>query len=354
MNLYILRASFFKVAHIHQMKRKRGHQILRPPGVNMSLSLLSWYEPTNEQWCTHTLTGSPWHLKLVHETPELLSYSHGPQQTLIIEEVFLTPLGALLVLQERGKAFIVLIRVNFFPDFCQVCKCCVLCHRLSCMLHIHTVPLWMLHTHSALWGGLPQPLQISCALGPAGWDSKNGLIVMLTEHFCQTHNTLLLKACFHLRQLSSDWAAQQTHSESASLLQWWQSLWSSQNFLTRGASWQTWGWEETPPSARPRDQSNGRNGPDLPTDTQLVRILHHVQGHLSLWMLADTEFWALVLQLKDSFPFYFSSLLTALFLTSQSVEQLQSLNHGLSWRWLQHPKKKKCIIPPTIIIFYSE
>lgn len=28
--------------------------------------------------CRHTLAGSPWHLKLVHEAAELLSHSHGP------------------------------------------------------------------------------------------------------------------------------------------------------------------------------------------------------------------------------------------------------------------------------------
>lgn len=50
----------------------------------------------------HTLAGSPGHLKLVHEAAELLSYSHGALQTFVIEEVLLAPLGALLVLQERG------------------------------------------------------------------------------------------------------------------------------------------------------------------------------------------------------------------------------------------------------------
>lgn len=52
--------------------------------------------------CKQTLAGGPGHLKLVHEAAELLSYSHGPLQTLIVEEVLLAPLGALLVLQERN------------------------------------------------------------------------------------------------------------------------------------------------------------------------------------------------------------------------------------------------------------
>lgn len=51
----------------------------------------------------------------------------------------------------------------------------------------------MLHTHWGWWGGLPQPLQISCALGPAGWDNKTGPVVMPTEHFCRMCNMLLLK-----------------------------------------------------------------------------------------------------------------------------------------------------------------
>lgn len=53
-----------------------------------------------------TLAGGPGHLELVHEAAELLSYSHGPLQTLIVEEVLLAPLGALLVLQERNDVII--------------------------------------------------------------------------------------------------------------------------------------------------------------------------------------------------------------------------------------------------------
>ena len=67
-------------------------------------------------WCTLTFTGRPRHLELVHETPELLSYSHSPQQTLVVEKMFLTPLGALLVLQEKGNC-VALIRVGFILCF---------------------------------------------------------------------------------------------------------------------------------------------------------------------------------------------------------------------------------------------
>lgn len=49
----------------------------------------------------HTLARCPWDLKLAEETPQLLSDSHRPQQALIVEKVFMTPLGALLMLQER-------------------------------------------------------------------------------------------------------------------------------------------------------------------------------------------------------------------------------------------------------------
>lgn len=39
-------------------------------------------------------------------------------------------------------------------------------------------------------------------------------------------------------------------------------------------------------------------------------------------------------------PLTFSFVFTSSFLTSQSIEQLQSLNHGLSRRWLQNHLKK--------------
>lgn len=64
------------------------------------MCVLGWYEPRKK---THTFTGCSRHFKLVHEAPELLSYSHSSQQTLVVEKMLLTPLGALLVLPERSK-----------------------------------------------------------------------------------------------------------------------------------------------------------------------------------------------------------------------------------------------------------
>lgn len=55
-----------------------------------------------EMWGIHTFAGGAWHLEFIHESPELFSYSHGSLQTLVVEEVFLTPLRALLVLDGRG------------------------------------------------------------------------------------------------------------------------------------------------------------------------------------------------------------------------------------------------------------
>lgn len=63
------------------------------------MCVLGWYKPRKK---THTFTGCSRHFKLVHEAPELLSYSHSSQQTLVVEKMLLTPLGALLVLPERS------------------------------------------------------------------------------------------------------------------------------------------------------------------------------------------------------------------------------------------------------------
>lgn len=52
----------------------------------------------------HTLTGGPGHLELGEEPPELLPDGGGPQQTLVVEEVLVAPLGALLVLQGEKAA----------------------------------------------------------------------------------------------------------------------------------------------------------------------------------------------------------------------------------------------------------
>ena len=49
-----------------------------------------------------TFAGGARHLELVHEASELLSHGHGAQETLVVEEVFLAPLGALLVLGVGG------------------------------------------------------------------------------------------------------------------------------------------------------------------------------------------------------------------------------------------------------------
>lgn len=50
-------------------------------------------------WGIRTFAGGAWHLEFIHESSELFSYSHGSLQTLVVEEVFLTPLRALLVLE---------------------------------------------------------------------------------------------------------------------------------------------------------------------------------------------------------------------------------------------------------------
>lgn len=128
----------------------------------------------------------------------------------------------------------------------------------------------MLHTHSAWWGGLLQPLQTSCALWPEGSETNQ-----LT-----TWGFLIMRVCWHSQQLSSDWAARQIYSGSASWLRWWRSLWSSRSFQTRGASWQTWGWEETLPSADPWDQSNGHNCPNLPAEQEPLKSPPNVWGEI--------------------------------------------------------------------------
>lgn len=52
----------------------------------------------------HTLAGRPGDLELGEEPPQLLPDGGGPQQTLVIEEVLVAPLGALLVLpREKHK-----------------------------------------------------------------------------------------------------------------------------------------------------------------------------------------------------------------------------------------------------------
>lgn len=66
-----------------------------------------------------TFAGGAWNLELVHEVPELLSHRHSSQQTLVIEKMFMTPLGAFLVLcGNKGKSHIhFIITVNWTPAF---------------------------------------------------------------------------------------------------------------------------------------------------------------------------------------------------------------------------------------------
>lgn len=172
-----------------------------------------------------TLAGIPWDFKLVHETTELLSHSHGPQETLVIEKMFLTPLGVLLVLQdiwggEKEKSLTAFIRLSFS----RLCK--FTSHQVPvAKLAMHTLYLneCFIHIQHSEVVSLSN-CEFPVLTGLQGETAKDGIVshgyAKLTKHFSQKHSILLFKASFHSQQLSFDWVARGIYSESASLLLW--------------------------------------------------------------------------------------------------------------------------------------